>query len=265
MDISENVEYTYLNLKDYVLSEDVDIYTLTSIIVKNYGQTNFIRYVLISIMCFIVQTTIPIFVLFDIFYVMLDSEANIEWCSGKGTWTDKASSSIMCMFLLFFYITRWNEYISQFYKDKKSIILLKNLELYVSEIFFTCGFIANILSHCINTIAGLIILYQTIGTLDIVINCCVLYYFSDISSVFVTKKIKDKCLYLLENKHKQLIENIDQSTNELKHENVTYKKIFDSYVGISAIIFMIIIFPILGISTIISLLGGIIFMAVCHP
>lgn len=263
----DEIDITHQLLREHILSDEVNIYTITSILIKNYNEAPEYKYQLITcLMCFIVQISVPILVIYDILTDLLEDDYSIGGvCSGNGTSVDKSCATIMCLFLIFFYIHRWRIYITQINKEDSSIILLKNMELFVSEIFFNFGFIANILVHCMNTIVGLLILYYTTGALDIVINCCVMYYFNDISNFFVTKNLKDQCNVLLEKKYNSLSKDINISISELNRENITYRKWFDTYIGIFSFIFMVLVFPILGISILLALFGGLIFIPLCRP
>ena len=265
-DIYDEIRHDYNILRDYVDSEQVNVYVITSIMVKNYGKTQYSYQVVKCLVCFVVQMFLPVLVIYDIISKMV-KEPVYTWCSDTGSWVDRTSSTIMCSFLLIFYIRRWISFLSQFNRKEGnvSIMLLESLELYVSEIFFVCGFIANMMTHCLNTLAGLIILYQTIGTLDIVVNSCALYYLNDISNIFVSERLKVVCLNLLKEKYSTLEGNINQSIEELNHENISYRKWIDTSIGTCAFIFMATIFPILGISILLALIGGVVYLPICHP
>lgn len=261
----DEIDITHQILKEYALSDEINIYTITSIMIKNYNEApGYIYQIIVCLMCFIVQISVPILVIYDIFKKIIEDPHSNGVCSESGTPIDKSCATIMCLFLLFFYIHRWKIYITQINKEENSIILLKNMELFVSEIFFNFGFIASVLVHCMNTIVGILILYETKGALDIVIDCCVMYYFNDISNFFVTKNLKDQCIIILQKKYAALSKNINISIQELNRENITYRKWFDTYIGITSFIFMIIVFPILGISILLALVGGLIFIPLCR-
>jgi hypothetical protein len=173
----------------------------------------------------------------------------------------------MCLFLTIFYIHRWAIFISQIIKDKNhtaNILQLRDLELYINESFFIFGFIANIFAHCVNTITGLVVLYKSQDALHIVVNCCVLYYFNDISNMFVTDKIIKECKKIIRDKYEDLNKSIVHNIDELNQENISYKKWFDTYAGIISIIILCSVFPILGSLVLLSLLGGIVYMPLCH-
>jgi hypothetical protein len=261
----DKIHDPYVILKKHLSSDELNIYTTTAIIIKNYGLTNFLYELIKCIICFTAQMLVPVLVLYDIIIRMIEDSFDV--CYFNGLWINKVCSTIMCLFLTIFYIHRWTIFISQIIKDEKhttNILQLRDLELYISESFFIFGFISNIFAHCINTFTGLVVLYQTQDVLNIVVNCCVLYYFNDISNIFVTDKIIEECKKLIKNKYEKLSENISHDIDELNKENMSYKKWLETYTGMIAIILLCSIFPILGSLVLFSLIGGFVYMPLCH-
>ena len=226
--LSNNEEFNFLT--EFANSDDIDIYTATAIIIKNYNESgSYIRWVVTSGICFITQLLIPIFVIIELIQQLKTINGV---CPGTATWQTKATSVIMSLFLILIYLRKWEPLISRFIiqtRDKQkttnpvTLLFLTNLEHYMSETIFTTGVIANFLTHCVNTIAGLFIIFTTNDPLNLSVNCMVLYYFNDISTMFVDNNLKTKCATLLDHSHKKIM------AHTIQHE-MSYRKWFDSHV-----------------------------------
>lgn len=261
--INNNEEYNLL--KDFVNSDELDIYTATAIILKNYNQSgNYIRWVIIASVCLITQLLVPIFVTIDIIQE-LKNESSI--CPSTGPWQVKATSFILSLLILVFYIRKWEPLISRFifkYSDKQKpthailLLFLNNLEHYMSETIFNFGLITNMITHCINTCTGLFIIFSSKNVIDMSINCMALYYFNEIIMMVVDDNLKSKCGILINHSRRKI------SSHTIQNE-ITYKKIFDSHISLISSILMIILFPIISISVFLAILGGLIYFPLCHP
>jgi hypothetical protein len=261
--IYNNEEFDLLT--DFVNSDEIDIYTATAIIVKNYNESgSYIRWIIISFICFITQLLIPIFVIIDIIEELRHEEGI---CPKTAPWQIKATSVVMCLFLALFYLRKWEPLISRFIfksRDKQkatnaiTLLFLRNLEHYMSEGIFMFGIIANILALCINTCTGLFIIFSSKSALDLSIDCMVLYYFNDIIKMFVDDNLKAKCTELLRRSNQKI------NAKKIQDEH-TYKKWFDSHVSMITSIFMMAVFPLLSISILLLILGGLVFLPLCHP
>lgn len=271
VDVPEYEDYRML--ADYVDSDNVDVYTVAAIMVKDYSHSNgWIFQMSRAFFCFISQSLIPIFIIYDSFLTMKNDE-NTVFCSDTGTWTDKAVSCIMSIFLVYFYLQKWSPFVNGFcmgviinedgrpepkIKGMATLLYFRSLHHYISESVFTMGVVAKMLSHCLNTLACIIVIYQTTGTTNIAVNSCALYFLNDIANIFVDDLLKDECKFYLAHRHQNLM------TNNFDH-TVTYKRKIDQVIGILGLIFVTIVFPILGFGILLATIGSIIYMPICHP
>lgn len=268
----ENEISFYDMLNEHIESDIVDIYTISAILIKDYENSDGYIYETIKAgICFLLQTLIPIVVIYDSIVTMISDE-ELSFCPGKGTWQDRTSACIMSMFLTIFYISTWLPFTYKFFQKYEftpetehkvagvlELLFNQNLGGYMSESMFVFGVLAKILVHCLNTITCIIVIFGTIGTMDIVVNSCAIYYLNDISRLLVDEYVKEKCKRHLKSRHLRVK---DEKVLGILPD-ISSKA--DYCLGSGCAIIVIIFFPILGIAVLLASLGSIIYMPICHP
>lgn len=267
----------YDMLNDHIESDIVDIYTISAILIKDYENTDGCIYETIKAgVCFLLQTLLPILVIYDSIQSMVDDNESIglNVCPKTGTWQDRTASSIMSMFLTIFYISTWIPFTYRFFQKYEftpespqhrvagilELLFNRHLNAYMSESMFVFGVLAKIMVHCLNTITCIIVIFQTVGTINIVVNACAIYYLNDISRLLVDDYIKEKCKFYLASRHLRIK---DEIVLGISQENITTQ--VDYCFGTTCAGLIILFFPFFGIIVLFSTLGAIVFMPICHP
>lgn len=264
----------YDMLNDHIESDIVDIYTISAILIKDYQNTDGCVYETIKAgVCFLLQTLLPILVIYDSIQTMI-LDPNLGICPKSGTWQDRTAASIMSMFLTIFYISTWIPFTYRFFQKYEftpespqhrvagilELLFNRHLNAYMSESMFVFGVLAKIMVHCLNTITCIIVIFQTVGTINIVVNACAIYYLNDISRLLVDDYIKEKCKFYLSSRHLQIK---DEIVLGISQESLTTR--VDYCLGTTCAGLIILFFPVFGIIVLLSTLGAIIFMPICHP
>lgn len=260
----------YQLLLEHIQSEYVTIYTITAIFMKDYSHTEGCYWQLFkSIICLFVQVLIPCLVIYDSINSMINQ--NICFCPNTGSWSDRVTSSILCLFLMIYYIHVWSPFSyhileqcgSKFDGPKPKVVgiilmlLTKELDMYMSETIFSFGAIAKVFSHCLNTFATFMVIFMTTGTLNIVVSAVSLYFINDISNCIIDDHIRDKCIYYLQ-KRKNNIENFEE-------EKITYRRYCDLFGGIFGTFFFFIVVVPLSFGVMIATFCAVLYLPLCHP
>ena len=268
-------------LNDHLESDIVDIYTISAVLIKDYENTDGCVYETTKAgVCFLLQTLVPILVIYDSISTMIDTSPDYSTgssnsvCPNSGTWQDRTAASIMSMFLTIFYISTWIPFTYRFFQKYEftpespqhrvagilELLFNSHLNAYMNETMFVFGVLAKILVHCLNTVTCIIVIFQTTGTINIVVNACAIYYLNDISRLLVDDYIKEKCKFYISSRHLRIS---DEKILGISDEDVG--KRVDYCFGRTCAGIIILVFPLLGFSVLLMTLGSIIYMPICHP
>jgi hypothetical protein len=262
-------------IKEHLRSDGVSIYTIISVFLKDYKETEGMLFQFIKgFACLFVQMVLPVIILYDTLYQSYHID-DIPFCPDTGTWTDRVVSSLLTFYLLFYYLNNLSPYVYRVfdyfdfgYKEVRHIHRLssmidllneKQIDNYLSKGMFTLGIIAKILCLCLTTIANIIVLFQTSGSINISITFMAFSYIYEISENIADDELKQRAIYYIEKTHNSI--NMDKVTKK----NRTLMKLFDMLCAFIFMIFLYFVIPILAFGTLILNILSIIFIPVCHP
>src|SRR5437762_2735215 len=94
----ESKDLEFENLKKYVDSDQLDIYTVSSIMVKDYGSTHGWYYqILKAVVCLVSQLCLPPIVIYDTLAQIIENYDNS--CPGDGNWRTRTTGCLIALFI----------------------------------------------------------------------------------------------------------------------------------------------------------------------
>lgn len=176
----------YKELKAHIESDVVDIYTILAVLLKDYTLVKGVYYqVFKACVCFLAQTLLPIFVIYDSILRMRQEIPGP--CPNTGTWQDRATGCIMSMFLFIFFVHKWAPFTYRLFHSPHSnsddesieqsdsglvgepehqvpgiigILFTKELNMYMSEAAFAFGVLAKMFVHSLTTLSCIFVLFR---------------------------------------------------------------------------------------------------------
>lgn len=266
----------YKALKEHIESDIVDIYTIVAVLLKDYTIVEGIWYQVFKVtICFLAQTLLPVFVIYDSIQTMRVETSGP--CPNTGTWQDRASGCVMSLFLLIFFFHRWAPFTYRLFDEYRGstigdeprhqaagiigILFTRELNMYMSEAAFTWGVFAKLMVHCLTTLSCIFVILQSVGCIDIIVNATAMYYLSDVSVMVLDDYLKERTLWYLKRRHKLVIQ------DSMLFENAdldTTLSIIDHRMGLvglaCVVIFTCLLTPVLFMAT----LGAVIYVPWCH-
>lgn len=278
----------YKELKTHIESDVVDIYTILAVLLKDYTLVKGVYYqVFKTVVCFLAQTLLPTFVIYDSIVRMRQETSGP--CPNSGTWQDRATGCIMAMFLFIFFVHKWAPFTYRLFlsvtpnkaKEESAeesddgmigepehqipgiigILFTKELNMYMSEAAFAFGVLAKMLVHCLTTLSCIFVLFQSIGCIDIVVNATAMYFLSDVSILVLDEHLKERTLWYLKRRHKLVVQDSMLFNNADLDTRLSW---MDHRLGMFGLFLTIVLIGLLSPLMFLCVLGAIVYIPVCH-